>query len=317
MIFYTLFLLSRSGTSHNFVSANRGAVLNVIITGPSEVTVGVAADFRCSAQCSIPCSYRWLVQGKTVDGPSLAVTPTSGGDSIEIQCTATDPQTSKSSARMKQVKVKNPYEVIPMADEPKENEAFNLTCSGPSELLQVFWYRNNKPVTLDRWMSLSRKNATLSFSKLLESHSGYYLCQASIGTVTIQSTEYLLTFDSIILMIIGPDTVEVGEPAVFKCLVNCSFGCSIFWTYKNGFPSGTYLQRGTTINWTPSIPNITQNFTCVAEKPESRQSASAHKSVRITDRKPTNLPKSGADELISKMPKGVAIAVWLSFILSF
>lgn len=29
--------------------------------------------------------------------------------------------------------VADPYEVIPMADEAKENEAFNLTCSGPSE----------------------------------------------------------------------------------------------------------------------------------------------------------------------------------------
>ncbi|KAJ8289837.1 hypothetical protein GJAV_G00005900 [Gymnothorax javanicus] len=144
-------------------------------------------------------------------------------------------------------------------------------------------------------MSLSTDNSTLSFTSLLPSHGGLYKCVSYKSNNRIVSVGYLLSYVSLSVSISGPDTAEAGKEHTFECKPDCNISCDIYWTFRGGFPAGSFTQQRTVIKWTPYRANITQAFTCVVENNLAKKSAEFTKLVRVVQKPNKKVkPKSGS-----------------------
>ncbi|XP_035286439.1 uncharacterized protein LOC118233960 [Anguilla anguilla] len=265
------------------------------IEGPDLLTAGEEAEFTCTADCTPPCAYNWSANGQLARGQVLTVTANGLLSSVDLECISINPKSQETSRQTKKVKVENPVSVKPPAGkEPFLKRPFSLTCAGAAEMSSIVWYKDSYTLTMDAQMTLSADNATLSFSSLLPSHGGFYQCVSSKSGRRIVSVGHLLTYGSLSVNISGPDTVEVGTENTFVCEPNCEIDCSIVWTFRKGFPSGSFTQRKTVIKWTPDTPDTTQVFTCVVENTSAGKSAEATKVVRVIQIQKPVKPESGS-----------------------
>ncbi|KAI1886256.1 hypothetical protein AGOR_G00212120 [Albula goreensis] len=254
------------------------------IIGPKMAAAGEGTDFTCSADCSPSCTYTWSMDGKTVQGEEVTVTPSGATTSLQLECTALNPATGKSAKTTETVQVKNPVALKPQSvTEPSLGEPFSLTCAGADPTATIEWLKDGYDMTIDAQMSLSADKSTVRFTSLLPSHGGFYRCAPSKGGSRIVSTGYLLSYGKLSVSVSGPDTVVVGKEHVYECNANCEIECSIYWTFRGGLPSGSYSQRQTVIRWTPDQPDTTQVFTCVVENTAARRSATYSKTVKVVE----------------------------------
>ncbi|XP_061111722.1 carcinoembryonic antigen-related cell adhesion molecule 20-like isoform X1 [Conger conger] len=284
------------------------------IEGPDTVTAGEASEFTCTAECSPECTYTWSVDGQTNTSPTIIVTPSGLTSTVEMKCTSLNPASGKTSSMKKSPRVENPVSVRPAAgEEPSLNQSFHLTCVGFAQMSTIKWYKDSDILVMDAQTTLSADNTTLSFSSLLPSHSGLYRCVPSKGDTRIVSVGYLLTYGPLSVTISGPDTVEVGTEYTFVCESNCEIPCDIYWTFRQGFPSGRYIQRRTVINWTPDTPNRDQLFACVVEN--TYASAMATKLVRVVEKPEEKVkPESGCMALQPTTTLGLMLCMALLFL---
>ncbi|KAJ8354754.1 hypothetical protein SKAU_G00223210 [Synaphobranchus kaupii] len=281
------------------------------IEGPDTLTAGESTDFTCAADCTPPCTYTWSVAGQTVEGRAITVTADGLTSSVDLECTSINPKSNETSSTSRKLKVKNPVSVKPSAGkEPTLNQPFSVTCAGSGQMSTIEWYKGGDILALDAQMTLSADNSTLSFSSLLPSHGGFYQCVSSKSNKRIISVGYLLIYGSLSVNISGPGTVEVGKEHAFECQTSCEIGCSISWTFRGGFPSGSFTQRQTVITWTPDTPNTTQIFTCVVENTSALKSATATKLVRVKPEKKVR-PESGSMALKPSTALCLAVCIVL------
>ncbi|XP_062395017.1 carcinoembryonic antigen-related cell adhesion molecule 1-like [Sardina pilchardus] len=258
------------------------------ISGPSEVMAGVPTDFTCSAECTPECVYNWKVTGKEVEGNVMTLTVSGRTESLELECTAVNPASNKSWSASKTVKINNPVSVQPTtSSDPQEGQSFTMTCQGSGPTIATAWFKDGKPLDTDARMRLSEHNATLAFRSLLPSDGGYYECEVANSTITVTSRGYLLSFGTIAVSILGPDTVEAGVEHNFTCQANCTLPCSITWRLPDGYIIGSFIANGVEVRWTPDTPGIIQSFQCIAQNSLAQRMAQATKRVTVSERPTT------------------------------
>ncbi|XP_062321631.1 hemicentin-1-like [Osmerus eperlanus] len=267
------------------------------------VTAGVRTNFTCSSTCIPQCTYVWVLKDRTVEGSMLFWIPDGLESSVDLQCTAVNPESGQSETSTVTVEVENPFSVQLGSGYffPTVNQPFTLICGGATREHEVAWYKDGQALTPDSRTELLAGNATLRFSSLLPSDGGFYRCTGLNENVAF-SLGYLLNFEPWAVSISGPDTVQPDSQTTFICLVNCtiSVDCFISWRFKGGFPSGSLSIRGRTFKWTPFTPRTFQNLTCVVESVEkngaTQRSAEGFKTVEVLDMPvyPT-APVSGSD----------------------
>ncbi|XP_076135476.1 cell adhesion molecule CEACAM1-like [Alosa pseudoharengus] len=261
------------------------------ISGPSAVTAGVPTEFICSADCTPECVYTWRVSGKEAEGNALTLTVSGRTESLELECTAVNPASNDSRSTSRTVEINNPVIVKPTtSSDPREGQAFVLACQGSGPTIATAWFKDGQPLATDARVLLSKNNATLAFSSLLPSDGGYYECEVANSTITVTSRGYLLSFGTIAVSILGPDTVEAGVEHNFTCQANCELPCSISWRFSHGFPEGSFSLRRTEIRWTPARPGMVQLFQCIAENSLAQRMAQATKNVTVLARPTSPAP---------------------------
>ncbi|KAF3692119.1 hypothetical protein EXN66_Car007795 [Channa argus] len=125
------------------------------------------------------------------------------------------------------------------------------------------------------------------------------------------------TVDPWNITISGPDTVITGTLSQFTCLTSCILNdeCSIDWEFSGGLPSGSLSAFANVINWTPSIPNVIQNFTCIAQN-ATGCSAQTTKMVKvIANPPPVTTPSSGSKEELISFAMILSMALLVLFVL--
>ncbi|KAI1886257.1 hypothetical protein AGOR_G00212130 [Albula goreensis] len=297
--------------------------LSVTIIGPETVTAGEDVNFTCSADCSPSCTYTWMLEGQTADGKVATVTPSGAAKSLEMECTALNPESGKSLKMAKTVQVNNPLSVQPKPNTLQSfKKPFLLICVGADPTATIEWYKDGHLLTIDTQMTLPADNSTLKFNSLLPSHGGLYQCISEKGSSRIISVGYMLTSGPWSVKITGPKMAAAGERTDFTCSADCSPSCTHGEVFKNGgddpseqggFPSGSYSQRQTVIRWTPDQPDTTQVFTCVVENTAARRSATYSKTVKVIkpsgpDLQPSPHPKDKSGSMALKPRTALCLA---------
>ncbi|XP_031432504.1 hemicentin-2-like isoform X2 [Clupea harengus] len=253
------------------------------IKGPSKIKAGVTTEFVCSAMCTPECSYTWQVSGQEAQGDTLTVTVSGQHQSLELVCTAVNPTNNDSQSTDKTVQVDNQVMVNPTTGaDPQEGHAFMLACKGSGPGITTVWYKDNEPIAADQRIWLTENHAMLNFSSLLPPDGGYYECVVTNSTIRVTSRGYQLSFGTIAVSLLGPDTVEAGVEHTFTCQADCTLACSITWSFPHGFPQGSFSFRGDTVRWTPATPGLVQVFQCSAQNSLAQRTAQATKRVTVS-----------------------------------
>ncbi|XP_046896418.1 uncharacterized protein LOC124480826 [Hypomesus transpacificus] len=297
----TLLVLALTGYLSPSYASETNDHSGITISYLDPVTAGVRTNFTCLSTCTPQCTYVWVLKDRTVEGSMLFLTPDGLESSVDLQCTALNPENGLSETSTVTVEVENPFSVQLGSGYffPTLNQTFTLICGGANREHEVAWYKDDQALDPTSRVELLAGNSTLRFSSLLPSDGGFYRCTASRMNENVAfSLGYLLNFEPWAVSIGGPDTVQPDSQTTFICLVNCtiSVDCSIAWRFRGGFPSGSLSIRGRFFKWTPFTPRTFQNLTCVVENEAAGRSAEAFKTVEVLDMPvyPT-VPVSGSD----------------------
>ncbi|XP_062339631.1 hemicentin-1-like [Osmerus eperlanus] len=82
---------------------------DVTISGPRSLDVGVKATFRCSAQCSPSCSFKWTVYGRTMTGSTVDVTVSRYVPTESLSCEAHNSLTGRTASVNETLSVSDPH----------------------------------------------------------------------------------------------------------------------------------------------------------------------------------------------------------------
>ncbi|XP_062407860.1 carcinoembryonic antigen-related cell adhesion molecule 1-like [Sardina pilchardus] len=305
MKLYTIFIFTITACVFSLpVSASgdpiRGPFFSSI-NGPGVVMAGVPTEFTCSDKCTPKCVYHWNESGKRVEGGVMTVTASGRNESLQLECTAVNPDTNKSWTTTKTVKINNPVRVKPAtSSDPQEGQSFTMTCQGSGPIVATTWLKDGQPLDTDARIQLSENNGMLSFRSLLPSDGGYFECKVVDGAITVISRGYLLSLGTIAVSILGPDTVKAGVEHIFTCQANCTLPCSTFWTFNQGFSGGSISSTRDVIRWIPATPGRVQSFQCNAQNLPAQRMAQASKRVTVyATIAPTN--RKGATPAIKRM----------------
>lgn len=284
---YTVFLVVLIGAQ----SQGRG----IQISWRDKVTAGFKTTFTCSSACVPKCIYTWTLQGRTFNGSTLTWMPDGRERTVELQCSAVDPQTGESLTTTPIVYINNgvSVQVSPPTTIPSLNKSLDLFCRDAilknipdlsSLVYEVVWYKDGQQVILDN--NKHQNNLTLHFDSLMPSDAGFYQCETYLPILRqgrVFSRGFQLSYDPWNITIIGPDVIFPGRTSKFTCLTSCTINvdCTVNWHFRSSFPLGTFISvHANEVTWIPSRPSF-QNFTCVAENVAAGRFAMATKTVQV------------------------------------
>ncbi|XP_062395018.1 immunoglobulin superfamily DCC subclass member 3-like [Sardina pilchardus] len=249
------------------------------IKGPGVVKAGVPTEFTCSDKCTPGCVYQLKESGKEVDGGVMTVTADGRQESLKLECTAVNTETKVSWTTTKTVKINNPVSVKPTtSSDPQVGKSFEMTCQGSDPATTTTWLKDDQPLSTDARMRLSENNGMLSFTSLLSSDGGLYACK--VGNVF--SRGYLLSFGTIAVSILGPDTVKAGVEHSFTCQAKCTLPCTTSWQFNQAFSDGSISNNNNVLQWTPATPGRVQIFQCSAQNIQAQRTVQASKTVTVS-----------------------------------
>lgn len=88
----------------------------------------------------------------------------------------------------------DPFSVHPTSQAPPvAGNSFSLECVGSQNPASIIWLGNKQPVAASERVHFSPGNVTMTFSPLLQTDDGSYLCAVAEGGAPIQSVPYKLT----------------------------------------------------------------------------------------------------------------------------
>lgn len=93
---------------HRFSCCSSDGPVNVTISGPSSLEVGVTATFTCSATCVPTCAYTWSVFGSPVHGRSIDLTLNRYVATESISCEARNDASGNTAAVNDTLRVSGP-----------------------------------------------------------------------------------------------------------------------------------------------------------------------------------------------------------------
>ncbi|XP_030014634.1 uncharacterized protein LOC115436060 [Sphaeramia orbicularis] len=288
---HTVFLVVLMGAQ-----SQGSRVHGIQISWRDKVTAGFKTTFTCSSTCVPKCVYTWTLKGRTFNGSTLTWIPDGHERTVELQCSAVNPQTGATLTTTSVVlDIKNGVSVqtSPPTTIPSLNKSLDLFCHDDtlknipdlsSLVYEVVWYKDGQQVILDK--NKHQNNLTLHFDSLVPSDAGFYQCESYLPALRqgkVFSRGYQLSYDPWSITIMGPDVISTDKTAKFTCLTSCTINvdCIVRWQFRSGFPMGTFISvRANEITWIPSRPCF-QNFTCVAENVAAGRFVMATKMVQV------------------------------------
>ncbi|KAG7220017.1 hypothetical protein INR49_000666 [Caranx melampygus] len=162
--------------------------LNLLITGPDYVTVGVPSSIECEADC-LACTYSMSLDGQTAQGQgnALAFTVNSWVEALTVTCTATQDSTGLTATMTKRLQVlAGPADISISGPEVMDpTVSHNFSCHANCRPSCVYtWKTGNGP-----WISSDQGN-TISVTPV---DSKLLICKAanSVSQLFVTTTRDL------------------------------------------------------------------------------------------------------------------------------
>ncbi|TNN29962.1 hypothetical protein EYF80_059888 [Liparis tanakae] len=289
------------------------ATLSCSIVGAPYVTVGVPSSVECVSDCR-GCSFSLSLDGQSARGQGsvLAFTVDRWTEALTVTCTVDGDGTNATTTKRLQV-LAGPANVSiagPELMHPSVSHAYSChaycrpACS-------YSWRMDDGP-----WMS--GEGNVISVTPREADDSKLLICKATSGVsgLFIFATRNIGVISGPQqVQIHGPDVIEIAKNYEFSCAAECRPACR----YVSSVDSRSV--RGSVIRISVDRPLASVTLRCEAQNTASKRTATAVKTVQITqsDRSPADrspADRSPADRSRAARPEGASAALLLAFVVS-
>ncbi|XP_062406678.1 hemicentin-1-like [Sardina pilchardus] len=272
--------------------------LNVTISAPEKLAVGVESTFVCSAICDPSCSYDWFIDHKTwtKDSRELQYTAPSGTKSTTVVCKAQNTlsglfvessvtvsvEGATSGEKPKSSPTQEPYgpqsAKISGADAITVGVSYNFSCSakcyppctytmsidGTSGHGDYILISIGGPAAPQVISCVAKNPATGAFASASKT---VRVADINVGPEDVE--------------IKGVDVVSAGVPCTFDCSAECSPACDYTWNV-NGQIIQKYSQIDVNVH-EGSVPWKTLPLSCEVRNPATGKTVTVSKTVPVAD----------------------------------
>ncbi|XP_030005680.1 uncharacterized protein LOC115429970 isoform X1 [Sphaeramia orbicularis] len=274
--------------------------IEVVISGPNYVTVGVPSSAECVSSCS-SCTYSMSVDGQAAQGQGnvLAFTLNVWVETLTVTCTVTNDTTGVTATTVKKMQVLvGPVNVsITGSELINPSVSYTFSCHAycrPS--CSYTWKIDKGPWVSGQGNVISVTPKEMDVSKTL-------ICKATntvSGLFVAATHNIVVTSGPSDIQIKGPDVVEVGEKTKYVCTAECRPSCR----YVSSVDSQS--MRGNTVEVTVEHPSELYTVKCEAQNTASRKTVTASKTVQI----------KGSNRNLSTRPEETTALLFLAFIIT-
>lgn len=274
--------------------------IEVVISGPDYVTVGVPSSAECVSSCSA-CTYSMSMGGQAAQGQGnvLAFTLNIWVETLTVMCTVTNDATGVNATTVKKMQVLIGPVNVSITGSKLINPSVSHTFSchaycRPS--CSYAWKIDKGPWVSGQGNVISITPKEMDVSKML-------ICKATntVSGLFVAATHNIVMISGPSdIQIKGPNVVEVGERTKYVCTAECQPSCR----YVSSVDSQS--MRGNTVEVTIEDPSEVYTIKCEAQNTASRKTVTASKTIQI----------KGSNRNLSARPEEAKALLFLAFIIA-